>query len=837
VSGNTFPDAVCTGIGVSNVGLTNTMTSGNGDGDSIFTIDGNGQLGFQVFYDPLGPTGSTSIPNISTTTYISTPSGSRTALRSSARPSITGNATESDSSFVDTTYNLNWDLCATVQKLFDGTGAQIGSYMTRTYTITNNTATTANFDIVNFNHMHMWQAFNPSAGNDAGGHIPNPGGTELMLETDRVGTPSTVAAFVAITGVHGTVPTTNRYELNVWPAMENRIQNGQVLQDLVNGDVDGDEFVDNPNHSVVAVRNVFSIGPGETQLYTAHTIFGNADPTTIGAPPVNVAPTANPDTGTSLGSFPVSIDVVSNDVDPDGALDYSTVTIASQPANGTAVSLGNGLVTYTPNLGFSGTDTFTYTIADNSGGVSAPTTVTITVIGADATADLIIGSDGSDTLVGAAGNDTINAGAGNDSADGGLGNDSITGGAGADTLFGNFGDDTLNGQGGSDVLDGGDANDTVQWDGASSGNDFLTDTTGDNTLVVNGSGVANTFTLGQSVDRLLTVSESGKSVTLGPTFILAVINGNNGNDTINVGDLSKVPPIVITVNGGAGNDLLNGTGSKIGRVRLQLDGGDGNDTVRGTLGDDTIFGGAGNDNLKGSDGNDTISAQDGDDFVDGEAGNDSVDGGNGTDSVRGGEGSDTLVGGNDFDTLDGGAGDDSLDGGDSVDSLLGGAGNDTLLGGLGTDTLNGGDGNDVLDGGHNNDSIIGGLGDDKIRGDHGNDTIDAGDGNDTVNGGDGNDVITGGVGNDAIDGGDGDDIVNGAAGNDTIVGGDGKDILKGGSGGDLILGEDGDDTIDGQGATDTVAGGQGIDVIVDPAAEINEAFVLPAALRTILDAL
>ena len=53
----------------------------------------------------------------------------------------------------------------------------------------------------------------------------------------------------------------------------------------------------------------------------------------------------------------------------------------------------------------------------------------------------------------------------------------------------------------------------------------------------------------------------------------------------------------------------------------------------------------------------------------------------------------------------------------------------------------------------------------------------------------------------------------------------------------MILGEDGDDTIDGQGGTDTVAGGQGIDVIADPAAEINELFLLSAALRTILDAL
>src|SRR6185295_7985818 len=104
-----------------------------------------------------------------------------------------------------------------------------------------------------------------------------------------------------------------------------------------------------------------------TATYTAHTIFGNADPTTIGSPPANVDTVAISDTVTSIGGFPVTFDGVSNDVDSYGALDFSTVQIETQPANGTALSLGNGLVTYTPNLGFSGTDSFTYSIADNQG--------------------------------------------------------------------------------------------------------------------------------------------------------------------------------------------------------------------------------------------------------------------------------------------------------------------------------------------------------------------------------------------------------------------------------------------------------------------------------------
>ncbi len=55
----------------------------------------------------------------------------------------------------------------------------------------------------------------------------------------------------------------------------------------------------------------------------------------------------------------------------------TAVAIASLPANGTATISGTA-ISYQPNASFSGTDSFTYT-ATNSGGTSAPATVTITV--------------------------------------------------------------------------------------------------------------------------------------------------------------------------------------------------------------------------------------------------------------------------------------------------------------------------------------------------------------------------------------------------------------------------------------------------------------------------
>jgi hypothetical protein len=55
----------------------------------------------------------------------------------------------------------------------------------------------------------------------------------------------------------------------------------------------------------------------------------------------------------------------------------------TQPANGTVVNNGTD-VTYTPNAGYTGIDTFTYTASDGRGGTdTAIVTVTVTESGDD----------------------------------------------------------------------------------------------------------------------------------------------------------------------------------------------------------------------------------------------------------------------------------------------------------------------------------------------------------------------------------------------------------------------------------------------------------------------
>src|SRR5262249_53084379 len=81
------------------------------------------------------------------------------------------------------------------------------------------------------------------------------------------------------------------------------------------------------------------------------------------------------DTAQTPEDQPVTIDVSTNDVVPDGA----TVTLhpGTSEAGGTVVAQG-GQIVYTPPANFDGTDRFTYTASDGTT-TTDPATVTVTV--------------------------------------------------------------------------------------------------------------------------------------------------------------------------------------------------------------------------------------------------------------------------------------------------------------------------------------------------------------------------------------------------------------------------------------------------------------------------
>ena len=95
--------------------------------------------------------------------------------------------------------------------------------------------------------------------------------------------------------------------------------------------------------------------------------------------PPNTAPTAADDTAMTDGDVAVTIDVLDNDSDSEG--DTLTVTVVTQGGSGTVVNNNDGTVTYTPNAGYSGMDSFMYTVSD--GELDATATVSVTVEAAE----------------------------------------------------------------------------------------------------------------------------------------------------------------------------------------------------------------------------------------------------------------------------------------------------------------------------------------------------------------------------------------------------------------------------------------------------------------------
>jgi len=93
-------------------------------------------------------------------------------------------------------------------------------------------------------------------------------------------------------------------------------------------------------------------------------------------PPEAHADFANTDENTSIG-----INAIANDTDSDGTIDPSSVTITAVPEYGElSVHPSTGVVTYTPDPGACGVDSFRYTVDDDDGATSNEATVTIDVM-------------------------------------------------------------------------------------------------------------------------------------------------------------------------------------------------------------------------------------------------------------------------------------------------------------------------------------------------------------------------------------------------------------------------------------------------------------------------
>lgn len=121
----------------------------------------------------------------------------------------------------------------------------------------------------------------------------------------------------------------------------------------------------------------------DTFTYTITDDNGDTDEATVTveveASGSNSAPTANDNTAQTVAGQAVTIDVLANDTDPDGdslAVASFQITTAN---GGTVEEAVDGRLRYTPEDGFTGTDTFTYVAEDEDGAESNTATVTVEV--------------------------------------------------------------------------------------------------------------------------------------------------------------------------------------------------------------------------------------------------------------------------------------------------------------------------------------------------------------------------------------------------------------------------------------------------------------------------
>lgn len=128
--------------------------------------------------------------------------------------------------------------------------------------------------------------------------------------------------------------------------------------------------------------------------------------------PVNDTPIANGDSMTPAADTPATISPLANDSDPDG--DTLLLGEVTQPASGTVTDNGDGTVTYTPNDGFSGTDSFTYQACDPDGACDTAT-VFVDVAGTNAAPMVVddtatVDEDSGPTVIDVLGNDSDDSG-------------------------------------------------------------------------------------------------------------------------------------------------------------------------------------------------------------------------------------------------------------------------------------------------------------------------------------------------------------------------------------------------------------------------------------------
>ena len=536
--------------------------------------------------------------------------------------------------------------------------------------------------------------------------------------------------------------------------------------------------------------------------------------------PVNDRPVANAQQTVTDEDLAVSLTLTGNDNDAE-VTQTLTFTLVTGPSHGTLSRFDSttGAATYTPNLGYFGSDSFTFTTTDDTlaGGAaltSTAATVDLTVRELFDVRYQVTPVTSLNRLVADTPNGHLRVTVNNvpdthaDALDSHfIRSLTIIGGAGVDTinlsglsrdLYPRLRKIELQGEAGIDAITASDFDGVDVRISGGAGNDVLKGGRGNDRLVEAQAGAAKLTVTLKVVAGKLTLAGFGTDTIEG--FEEMSLTGGSIGDNINVDIFTGNTTLL----GGGGNDTLVG--------------GRGNDRLDGEAGDDSLTGNSGNDQfIGGSDsGIDTITESDAAGLV----GSQFVL----TPTILVGLGSDTLSSIEKVKLTTSQVSsriDASAFGGST--SLTGGNGNDVLIGGTGADSIVGGKGSDMLTGGLGKDTLTGGTDagttDTLIENVSGIITVSA---TSFITATPGvvalvTDTLSG-IDAASLTGGSGSDTINASALTFavTLLGGGGSDSLVGGSGGDLLDGQSGDDTLTGGLGADTIGGGvDGVDLLIE----------------------
>jgi hypothetical protein len=186
----------------------------------------------------------------------------------------------------------------------------------------------------------------PVASNDLKTLTANQSVTLNVLDNDTSdgGTINTASINIAVAPIHGTAV----------------VQNGEVVYTPAQGYAGVDAFQYSVQDNLGTASNVATVS------------------LSVQPPPV-----AGNDTASLQENQSATINVLANDTSDGGTIDTASISIVSAPAHGTATAK-NGEIVYAPTTGYSGTDTFQYSVKDNLGAPSNAAQVSVDVSAAPA---------------------------------------------------------------------------------------------------------------------------------------------------------------------------------------------------------------------------------------------------------------------------------------------------------------------------------------------------------------------------------------------------------------------------------------------------------------------